>query len=82
MFPQAGEKEIVPRVTRERPQSHGPLPRIIRRQVVIGDSPRALLEAAPPILVAKAQTTFKAKVFVGLSRKALAPGGGLHVFSR
>ena len=75
MFPQAEEKETVPRVTRERPQSHGPLPRIVRRKVAIGDNPRALLEDEPSTLAAKALTTSLAKAYVGPSRKVLVPGG-------
>ena len=82
MFPLAEEKEIVPRVTLERPLSHGPLPRFVRRKVAIGDNPRALLEEEPSTLAAKALTTPQVEAYVGPSRKALVPGGGMHVFLR
>ena len=78
----AEEKGIVPKVMIERPLSHGPLPRIARRSVEIGDNPRALPEEGPPILVARVLTTSQVKAYVGPSKRALVPGGGVHVFPR
>jgi anti-sigma factor RsiW len=73
LFPQAVEKEIVPR-EKTRLQSHDLSPRIERLQVAIGEIPKALL-AEERLLVVRALMPLLGKVFVTTFRRELAPGG-------